>query len=214
MPKETTTTAKQTKTTASTATKVDNSALEQENAEMKKQMADMKAQMDTLTQLLAAMTQNQNAVQPTVARVDKMIRFINLKDCIVILKSSKDSPVWRIEGRYNYADIPEREARGIASYMSNYLRKGTVYIDDADFVRDNGLDAFYATLLSDTALRELLDNDVAKVIDTYKSVNDNQKEVIVEMIQDYRREGRKVDNNILVELGELSGKDLIHPDED
>lgn len=217
MAKETTTAAtKAAKTTATAkAEKIDTTVLEQENAEMKAQLAEMKAQMEAFTKMMATMAQGRVAVAPPpTPRADRMIRFVSLKECTIILKASKESPAWTIEGRFNYVDIPEREARNIVSYMSNYMRRGSVYITDAEFVKDNGLDAYYSTLLSDTDLRELLDNDVIKVVDTYKSVNDNQKEIIIEMIQDYRREGRKIDSNILVELEELSGKNLIHPDEE
>ena len=43
-----------------------------------------------------------------------------------------------------------------------------------------------------------------------KAFGFGQKNVIIDMIVDKVLAGEKVDNNVLVELGRLSGKDLIN----
>jgi len=90
------------------------------------------------------------------------------------------------------------------------IRSGMVYITDADFVKENDLADAYVNMLSDIDMKSLLAQDAKNVIDVYKNVSDNQKQIIIDMIIEQRKAGAKIDGNILTELGELCGKDLVH----
>lgn len=174
-----------------------------ENKMLKEQLAQMQAQME----LMAKMITNNTKEKPEPVIHNRAIRFVNLTNGTLVLKGSQ---FWTIEGRYNYHDFPEKEARLIVSVMNNCIRSGNVYIDNADFVKENDLDILYGTLLSDEDLKHLLDNNATDVIETYKNVNNAQREIIIDVILDAKSQGRKIDSNILVELGELSGRDLLH----
>lgn len=174
-----------------------------ENEVLKAQIAEMKAQMELMAQMMANKTNE--PVQPT--KNDRMITFVNLTNGTAVLRGNQN---WALEGRYASRAFLEREARIIVNNMPNMIRSGMVYITDADFVKENDLADAYVNMLSDTDMKSLLAQDAKNVIDVYKNVSDNQKQIIIDMIIEQRKAGAKIDGNILTELGELCGKDLVH----
>lgn len=174
-----------------------------ENEALKAQIAEMKAQMELMAQMMA----NKSNEPVRSAQNDRMITFINLTNGTAILKGNQN---WALEGQYASRSFLEREARIIINNMPNMIRSGMVYIADSQFVQDNDLADVYMNMLSDTDLKNLLAKDASYVIDMYKNVSDGQKQIIIDMILEKRRAGEKVDGNILTELSELCGKDLIH----
>ena len=173
-----------------------------EKEELKKQLAEMKAQMELMSQMIT-----QSKAEPTAStKKDRNIRFVNLTNGTAILKGSK---IWTIEGRFTDRYFLEREARIIVNNMSNMIGAGLVYIADAQFVKDNDLSEIYLNILSDEDLKTLLKKDASYVVETFKTVSDGQKKIIIDMIRDEKAAGHNIDANILVKLGELSGQDLL-----
>lgn len=173
-----------------------------ENEVLKAQIAEMKAQMELMAQMMANKTESVRS-----SKDDRMITFVNLTNGTAILKGNQN---WALEGRYASRAFLEREARIIVNNMPNMIRSGMVYITDADFVKENDLADAYVNMLSDTDMKSLLAQNAKNVIDVYKNVSDNQKQIIIDMIIEQRKAGAKIDGNILTELGELCGKDLVH----
>lgn len=184
------------------ATEVTNNAVS-ENEVLKAQIAEMKAQMELMAQMMA--NKSNEPIRP--AKNDRMITFVNLTNGTAVLKGNQN---WALEGRYASRAFLEREARIIVNNMPNMIRSGMVYITDADFVKENDLADAYVNMLSDTDMKSLLAQDAKNVINVYKNVSDNQKQIIIDMIIEQRKAGAKIDGNILTELGELCGKDLVH----
>lgn len=187
------------------ATEATNNAVS-ENEALKAQIAEMKAQMELMAQMMA----NKSNEPVRSAQNDRMITFVNLTNGTAILKGNQN---WALEGQYASRSFLEREARIIVNNMPNMIRSGMVYIADSQFVQDNDLADVYMNMLSDTDLKNLLAKDASYVIDVYKNVSDGQKQIIIDMILEKRRAGEKVDGNILTELSELCGKDLIHAED-
>ena len=179
-----------------------------ENEALKKQMEEMKAQMEAMSKMLAEAKSTPVAEKSGVNK-DRNITFVNLTNGTAVLRGNS---FWKLEGRCASRTFLEREARIIVNNMPNIIRSGMVSITDAQFVEYNDLSAVYLNILSNKDLKELLDHDASYVIDVYKNVSEGQKEVIINMIIDKKLAGEKVDNNVLVELGQLSGKDLINID--
>ena len=184
------------------ATEATNNAVS-ENEALKAQIAEMKAQMELMAQMMA----NKSNEPVCSAQNDRMITFVNLTNGTAVLRGNQN---WALEGRYASRAFLEREARIIVNNMPNMIRSGMVYITDADFVQENDLADAYVNMLSDTDMKSLLAQDAKNVIDVYKNVSDNQKQIIIDMIIEQRKAGAKIDGNILTELGELCGKDLVH----
>lgn len=179
-----------------------------ENEALKAQIAEMKAQMELMAKMMA--TKGDSEQDASAPKNDRMITFVNLTNGTAVLRGNQN---WALEGQYASRAFLEREARIIVNNMPNMIRSGMVYITDAQFVKDNDLADAYLNMLSDKEMKELLAKDANYVIDMYKNVADGQKQIIVDMIIEQRMAGKKIDSNILVELGEMCGKDLVHIDE-
>ena len=184
-----------------------NEVISAENESLKKQMEEMKAQMEAMSKMLAEAKSTPVTIDKSGVNKDRNITFVNLTNGTAVLRGNS---FWKLEGRFASRTFLEREARIIVNNMPNMIRSGMVYITDAQFVEDNDLSEVYLNILSDKDLKELLSHDASYVVDVYKNVSDGQKNVIIDMIVDKVLAGEKVDNNVLVELGQLSGKDLIN----
>lgn len=196
--KTTTSTTKKTVETASADT-----ALQQENEALKKQMEAMQAQMELLAKQMAM----NNASATTAKKSEKNIEFINMVPGTLVLKGSQ---IWKIEGQFNSRSFLEREARIIVSNMQNTIRSGYVYIADYDFIQENELTEVYDTMLSDQQLKDLLNKNFKEVVEIYKTVPKAQQDIIVRMIKERKEAGVQIDANMLIQIGELCGQDLIH----
>ena len=193
-------------TSDTVATVTTDKDISSENESLKKQMEEMKAQMEAMSKMLAE-AKSAPVAEKSGVNKDRNITFVNLTNGTAVLRGNS---FWKLEGRFASRTFLEREARIIVNNMPNMIRSGMVYITDAQFVEDNDLSEVYLNILSDKDLKELLDHDASYVVDVYKNVSEGQKNVIIDMIVDKVLAGEKVDNNVLVELGRLSGKDLIN----
>lgn len=172
-----------------------------EKEELKATVAMLQAQMEMMTKMLATNQSHTEAKRP-----ERNIKFINLVDGTLVLKGSN---IWTIEGQLNSRNFIEREARMIITNSNSLIRSGAVYIADEEFVEENDLGEIYRYLMNDDELKGLLDKPSGEVIETYKNVPDMQKKIIIGMIVSKRLKGENVDGNVLMQIGALSGKDLI-----
>ena len=171
-------------------------ALKAKLEEMQKQMAFMMGQLSAQTE-----TTEKKPVK------ERNIPFINLTAGTFVLKGSQ---YWDLAGQFSQRMFLEREARIIVNNMQNAIRSGLVYIADAQFIEDNELEEAYRGLLDDKKFKTLLDNKSEYVIEVYKNASPSQQNIIIDMIANKKSNGESVDANILLELGKLSGKDLIN----
>lgn len=197
-----------TTTTVSTAAKTvrptvdeEKEALKAKLAEQEKQMAEMMAQMRVMMQAQAAT----NIVEQE-DKASKSIKFISLVTGGLNLRGNR---MYHIDHQFGYKMIPESEARAIISNMPNTVASGMVYIADKDFVEKHDLDGAYEEILSDKQLRELLNNSADVVCDIFKNASSAQKQIILDMIINRKINNEPIDANILVEIGKLSGKNLM-----
>ena len=179
-----------------------NDNLSQENELLKKQMEAMQAQMELLVKQMAmSNTPVENTKKP-----ERNIEFINMVPGTLVLKGNQ---IWKIEGQFNSRSFLEREARIIVNNMQNTIRSGYVYIADSDFIKENELAEVYNTMLSDKQLKDLLNKNFKEVVELYKTVPKAQQDIIVSMIKERKEAGVQIDANILMEIGELCGQDLL-----
>ena len=168
----------------------------------KSEFEQMKAQMQMLMQMMAM----GNNAQSQEKKSEKQITFVNMTKGKFVLKGSS---YYTIDEQFGTRRFIEREARMIVNNMPKSIRDGKVYILDADFVKDCELEDVYVDLLSDKQMKELLTKKPSYVVEVYKNANKAQKQIIVDMIENKKLNGEDVDANILLQIGELSGKNLI-----
>lgn len=169
----------------------------------KSEFDQMKAQMETLMQMMSMGSIGNK--QPS-KKEEKYITFVNMTKGKFVLKGSS---YYTIDEQFGTRRFIEREARMIVNNMPKSIRDGKIYILDADFVKDCELEDVYADLLSDKQMKELLTKKPSYVAEVYKNANKAQKQIIVDMIENKKLNGEDVDANILLQIGELSGKNLI-----
>lgn len=204
-------TTKKSATTKSSTDMVDTTEVK---ASKQKQEVDVQAllkQLEAMQKELAKMKEQTSQVSPMAelsSAKEKMITFINLTPGSVMLRGSATRP-YEIEGRYNSRTFTEMESKVIVSQMGGYLRDGYVYIDDADFVKEVGLGDAYRSIMTPDALKGLMSKTPEAIISAYDLALDGQKKIILDMIIEKKSKGENIDANILVELGKLSGKDLV-----
>lgn len=169
----------------------------------KSEFDQMKAQMETLMQMMAmgAIGSKQES-----KKEEKYITFVNMTKGKFVLKGSS---YYTIDEQFGTRRFIEREARMIVNNMPQSVRDGKVYILDADFVKDCELEDVYVDLLSNKQMKELLTKEPSYVAEVYKNANKAQKQIIVDMIENKKLNGEDVDANILLQIGQLSGKNLI-----
>lgn len=194
---------KKSETVEAKPTKVKEDNVSKENEALKAQIEAMQAQMKALMENMA---KPEVVEAPKPKKESKTIKFVNLTKGSVVLKGSQ---FWRIEKQFASRSFSEREARVIVSNMNNFVRSGAVFITDAQFVEDNDLADSYENIISDKKLMNLLNQHYSDVIETYNMASDEQKKIIVDMIIEKREKGVAIDGNILMEIGRLSGKDLM-----
>lgn len=184
------------------AKQVSTTSVEKENEDLKAQLAAMQAQME----LLAKQVASPKEAPAQKKKKEKTINFINMTRGSVVLRGTQ---YWTIDGQFNSRAFSEREARVIVNNMGKTIRSGLVYITNAEFVEESDLGEAYENILSNEQLQSLFNQNASYVIEAYKMVSEAQKKIIVDMIVEKKEQGLPIDANILVELGKLSGKDLI-----
>lgn len=169
----------------------------------KSEFDQMKAQMETLMQM---MVMGGIGGKQESKKEEKYITFVNMTKGKFVLKGSS---YYTIDEQFGTRRFIEREARMIVNNMPQSVRDGKVYILDADFVKDCELEDVYVDLLSNKQMKELLTKEPSYVVEVYKNANKAQKQIIVDMIENKKLNGEDVDANILLQIGQLSGKNLI-----
>ena len=195
-------------TTTKTTKQVETPAVDTEKEQLKAQLAEQQKRMEEMM----AQMQAQSQVKTDVASAEdkskalRNIKFINMCPGNINLRGTR---MHRIEGQYKYKMIPESEAFSVVNNMPETVSSGMVYIDDPEFVHKCDLDEIYRHILSATKLKELLKQNVVDICEVYKGATDQQKQIIVDTISNMVLDGQPVDANVLVKIGELSGKNLI-----
>ena len=169
----------------------------------KSEFDQMKAQMETLMQMMAM---GSIGNKQSSKKEEKYITFVNMTKGKFVLKGNS---YYTIDEQFGTRRFIEREAKMIVNNMPKSIRDGKIYILDADFVKDCELEDVYVDLLSDKQMKELLTKKPSYVVEVYKNANKAQKQIIVDMIENRKLNGEDVDANILLQIGELSGKNLI-----
>lgn len=168
--------------------------------------------MAEIAELKKQVLQNKTVESKTEAEVEepseKMIRFISLARGSVLLKGTANRP-YEIEGRFSDRWFSEAEAKAIVNLMGSYMREGFVYIDDAKFVKSVGLADVYKTMLTPDVLKSLFDNSPSTVVNIYQNATEGQQKIILDMLYEKKTKGETVDANILMQIGKLTGMDLI-----
>lgn len=196
------TTTKKTNTTTKKE-KAKEVVVDKEKEELKQKLADLEKKFAQLVEQQA--TQSiQPTIQPTVKR---NIKLISLTRGSLYLRGSR---IHKFDKQFDSRVFTEGEVRLIYSNMPKTLTEGYVYIADNEMVEELELSDAYCNLLDADTLKNLLKRNPKDVVEIYKNANKVQKDIIIGMIEDQKLAGKYLDANILIELGDLCGKNLMN----
>lgn len=180
---------------------------EKDNAllEMQKQMAQMQKMMEQLSKASSI-----NVTEEKIG-TDEDISVVSLCEGELNLSTEGygKGTIYTFSHKGEELSIPLSDLKAITRTNKTFAQGGAFYILDERAVRECKLTTHYKRLLTDEEMLNLFDNSADRVIELYKLAPDTQKSIIIDAIINKRYNKEKVDANILLELGELCGKDLM-----
>lgn len=171
--------------------------------ELEKKLEALQSQLDMMARLISS--GNASAV-PVSDAEDRFVRFINLAGGTLVVKGSQ---MYNLEGQFSFKDFPYHEARVVVNNMPNAISRGLLYIADSEFVKECRLEHIYHNILSDAQLKNFFNSSSENAVEIYKNAPEGQQKLIIDMIVEKRYNGEKVDANVLMEISELCGRDLL-----
>ena len=107
-------------------------------------------------------------------------------------------------------DINFRDLRDIVRNNKNMVTNGRFYILNEKAVKELRLESAYNKMLSNEEIATIFNKDAKSVVELYKLAPTGEKETIIDLVIDRKLNGQPIDANVLIQLGELCGKDLIN----
>ena len=196
-----------------TESKEKNESLEKENDTLKTELENMKKQMEEMMSKMQAfsnMSNMFNMVQSQSNYADKDIEVVSLVTGQLILSTTgrSDGKIYKFNEQFEEQSIPVSDLKAICSSMKRTAMNGKFFINDAEFVREAGLNSSYRNILDRVQLSNVLNLSVDEFIAKYNAIPNAQKDIICSMIKDKRMNGEFVDGNILIAMKQLTGVDF------
>ena len=212
-PKTTKTATVKTTPKGETKAPVEDKRIAELQAKVDEQSKQLEAQLQQMQMLMTLLQQNQS--QPTEEEEEDELEdvlVINLVPCRLNLIGSDGRAMYTFHKMYEEQYIDFNDLREIVKSKSgrSMARNGRFYILNERAVDKLRLKNDYRKILNPEQLQTLLKRSVDSVVELYKLAPEGQQKVILDMIKEKKYAGEKVDLNILQELGEVAGVDLIN----
>jgi len=183
--------------------------------DLKKSITNVEQQMEEMRNMMSQFNQSANTTTTTNAKgkidADEEIAVISLTPNMVYLTTEGmgQGEVFEFEKYGDIIDIPMGDLKALVSHNKSFFQQGVVFIQNEAAVKQLRLKKYYETILSDDVLSHILEQPSAKVIEIYKMASKAQQENIVKMITEKKYNHQSVDANVLKEIGDLCGRNLI-----
>ena len=197
----------------------DNSA---EMDSLKKENAELKSQLQSILEKLSLLeTKNEENITETVseetADVDnykeinplKPIKVVSLTDGGVSLRTnaSGSGKTFRFDKFGHSISITYSDLQDVIATDRTFIEDGSVYICDADVVRNNYLDDCYSKFLTVEKITNILSFSKSDIIDMVSNTTETIQETIISLIV------KKINNNEYVDMNKVDaiGKSCKNP---
>ena len=212
-PKTTKTATVKTATKAETKAPVEDKRIAELQAKVDEQSKQLEAQLQQMQMLMTLLQQNQS--QPAKEEEEDELEdvlVVNLVPCKLNLIGADGRAMYTFHKMYEEQYIDFSDLKEIIKSKSGrrMARNGRFYILNERAVDKLRLKNDYRKILNPEQLQTLLKRSVDSVVELYKLAPEGQQKVILDMIKEKKYAGEKVDLNILQELGEVAGVDLIN----
>lgn len=212
-PKTTKTATVKTATKAETKATVEDKRIAELQAKVDEQSKQLEAQLQQMQMLMTLLQQNQSqsAKEEEEDELEDVL-VVNLVPCKLNLIGADGRAMYTFHKMYEeqYIDFSDLKEIIKSKDGRRMARNGRFYILNERAVDKLRLKNDYRKILNPEQLQTLLKRSVDSVVELYKLAPEGQQKVILDMIKEKKYAGEKVDLNILQELGEVAGVDLIN----
>lgn len=194
---------KTTKASNSKQEKVDITTLE-------KKIAEQQVQIEELMKIIQS---GMNAVAPITntedINTDEDILVVSLTPNKLNLVGSDGSTLFSFDAMYEEQYIDYASLKEIVRVNRDMAKNGRFYILDEKAVNKLRLKNNYKNVLTPEQMKQILSSNTEHAVELYKLANATQQQTIIDVVRQAKFNGKDVDYNLLRELGELSGVNLI-----
>lgn len=194
---------KTTKASTSKQEKIDITTLE-------KKIAEQQVQIEELMKIIQS---GMNAVAPITntedINTDEDILVVSLTPNKLNLVGSDGSTLFSFDAMYEEQYIDYASLKEIVRVNRDMAKNGRFYILDEKVVNKLRLKNNYKNVLTPEQMKQILSSNTEHAVELYKLANATQQQTIIDVVRQAKFNGKDVDYNLLRELGELSGVNLI-----
>ena len=191
----------------------DNATEKKNTTTIKKLEAQLEEQRKQIEMLMNALqnnvTVNNNSNINDDISADEEILVISLTPNKLNLVGDGGTVLFSFDEMYEEQFIDYASLKEIVRLNRDMARNGRFYILDERVVNKLRLKNNYKSVLNPEQLKKILSVDVNKEIELYKMANDVQQRTIIELVKQSKFKGDTIDYNLLGELSNLSGINLI-----
>ena len=179
-------------------------------ATLEKKIAEQQVQIEELMKIIQSGT---NAVAPITntedINADEDILVVSLTPNKLNLVGSDGSTLFSFDTMYEEQYIDYASLKEIVRVNRDMAKNGRFYILDEKAVNKLRLKNNYKNVLTPEQMKQILSSNTEHAVELYKLANATQQQAIIDVVRQAKFNGKNVDYNLLRELGELSGVNLI-----
>lgn len=177
---------------------------------LEKKIAEQQAQIEELMKIIQG---GMNAVAPITntedINADEDILVVSLTPNKLNLVGSDGSTLFSFDAMYEEQYIDYASLKEIVRVNRDMAKNGRFYILDEKAVNKLRLKNNYKNVLTPEQMKQILSSNTEHAVELYKLANATQQQTILDVVRQAKFNGKDVDYNLLRELGELSGVNLI-----
>ena len=179
-------------------------------ATLEKKIAEQQVQIEELMKIIQS---SMNAVAPITntedINADEDILVVSLTPNKLNLVGSDGSTLFSFDTMYEEQYIDYASLKEIVRVNRDMAKNGRFYILDEKAVNKLRLKNNYKNVLTPEQMKQILSSNTEHAVELYKLANATQQQTILDVVRQAKFNGKDVDYNLLRELGELSGVNLI-----
>ena len=177
---------------------------------LEKKIAEQQVQIEELMKIIQS---GMNAVAPITntedINADEDILVVSLTPNKLNLVGSDGSTLFSFDAMYEEQYIDYASLKEIVRVNRDMAKNGRFYILDEKAVNKLRLKNNYNNVLTPEQMKQILSSNTEHAVELYKLANATQQQTILDVVRQAKFNGKDVDYNLLRELGELSGVNLI-----
>ena len=177
---------------------------------LEKKIAEQQVQIEELMKIIQS---GMNAVAPITntedINTDEDILVVSLTPNKLNLVGSDGSTLFSFDAMYEEQYIDYASLKEIVRLNRDMAKNGRFYILDEKAVNKLRLKNNYKNVLTPEQMKQILSSNTEHAVELYKLANATQQQTIIDVVKQAKFNGKDVDYNLLRELGELSGVNLI-----